>query len=357
MRRSLIPILLLILAACSSGGQATTTTDVSTTSTTAATTTTTAPVTTTTVAATTTTLSPDGLVLPLATDTMPDTWREVFFIPYGDTPDTLGTSLGGDGGGVFWGPEYGAQAPDGSWWFLDTAKFRLAHFDSEGRYIEQVVIPTEMLVDGMYFQWSNPRVLDDGTVLASRYPGDTYFLRYRDGELDEFSVPVAAVPRIDDGDFLYALSFEDSSLWMIDPVAETAERTEAMRAKDGRRFTAAVSPSTIHLELIDVALSQDLVFTSGGIAGGAYLSIEVATDHEGSLHLFILGFPEADESQQLAGYMKLSAEGQVLLLEGMMDPSSASDPGTPARLGVTPGTTNPTFMVIGTDGVRVYTRD
>ena len=166
---------------------------------------------------------------------------------------------------------------------------------------------------------------------------------------------MAAVPRTSDGTLLYAMDFEDSSLWTVDPTTAITERTNFMRARDGSRFTVEVSPSTIHFNFPDTGSRQDLVFTAGEIGGGAHLSIEVVSDDEGSLHLFILGFPEADESLQLAGYAKVSAEGQLLALEEMMTPFSISDPGTPTRLGVTPGTTNPTFMVIGDEGVTVYT--
>ncbi len=355
MRRSLI-LLVALVAACSSGPSTT-----SSTAPPAGSTTTSEPVTTTSTMVSTTTslpsLSPGDLVLPVATGSMPDTWRELFTIPYGETPETLGTSLGGDGEGVYWGPEYGAQAPDGSWWFLDTAKYRLAHFDADGEYIEEVAVPTEMLVNGVYFQWTFPKVMRNGTVLAARITGGTHYIRYRDGKLDGFEVPVAAVPRTDDGELVYAMDFEDSSLWAVDPRAATAERTDTMRARDGSRFLLTVGPSTIHLELPDAGTTVDMVFTAAGIGGNAHLSIEAVGDDEGNIHLFILGFPEADESQQLAGYARVTADGSVVILEEMMSPFSLSDPGTPTRLGVTPGTSTPTYMVVGDEGVTVYTRD
>lgn len=353
--RRIVPLAVLVTACSGTATTTTTTTQPPTTTTTTA-----APASTTTTAqeATTTTTLPGQLTLPAATDTMPVGWNELFFIPYGETPDTLGTSLGGDGEGIYWGPEYGAQSPDGSWWFLDTANFRLAHFDPTGEYIGEVPIPTEMLVDGQYFQWSFPRVLDDGTVLAARVSAGTHFIRYRDGVLDGFEVPVQAVPRADDGEALYAVSFDEtSSLWAIDPVAGTAEPTRYMRARNGSRFAASVDGSRIRIELPDSGTTADLGFVAGGIGGDVHLTIEVASDHEGNLHMFILGFPEADETLQLAAYAKVGPGGELLTLVPMMNPFTTSDPGTPARLGVTPGSTSPTFMHIGTDGVRVYSTD
>ncbi len=351
--RRILPLIVLATACSGTANTTTTTAPLATTTTTTPTTTTT-----TSAPATTTTTVPTGeLVLPAATEVMPDTWREVFLIPYGETPDTLGTSLGGDGEGIYWGPEYGAQAPDGSWWFLDTAKFRLAHFDGAGQYIEQVVVPTEMLTNGTYFQWSFPRVMADGTVLAARITGGTHYVRYRDGVLDGFELPVAAVPRADDGEIIYAMDFETSGLWAVDPGTESAEPIDFMRGRDGNRYTVTVSPGNIHVDLLDSATNATFEFTADQVGGPAYLSIEVATDEDGTLHFFILGLPEADESLQLAGYAAVSDSGELLVLEPMMNPFTASDPGTPVRLGVTPGTTNPTYMVIGTDGVRVFTRD
>lgn len=52
----------------------------------------------------------------------------------------LGTAPGGDSGSLDIGPEYGAPGPDGTWWFLDAAKARIAHYDSAGRYLDQVRI-------------------------------------------------------------------------------------------------------------------------------------------------------------------------------------------------------------------------
>lgn len=351
--RRLLP-LALVIASCASTATTTTTTVVPTTTTTAP------PVTTTTTdPGTTTTLPSEGeVVLPMARDTMPATWEEVLFIPYGETPDTLGTTLGGDGDGVHWGPEYGSQGPDGSWWILDLGKMRLAHFSAEGDYVGEVVVPTEMLVGGQYFQWTHPRTLADGTLLAARLSdGFTGFLRLRGGELDELALPVEVVPRADDGAFVYGFSFdESSSLYAIDPVAETAVRTEWMVSRAGNRFAVAMRGDAMTVELPDAGVTREFSFVAEELGGGAFVSVEVATGADGTLHFFLLGFPERDETFQLAGYMAMTGSGEVIAMEPMMNPFSPSDPGTPARLGVRPGGTEPTYMVIGTDGVRVYTR-
>ncbi len=349
----LIAPLVVLLVAC--GGVAGTTT-----TTTPASPPTSVPTTSTTAPSPTTTIPIGEGVLPVALDHMPDTWVEAFFIPYGETPDTLGTHLGGDGEGIPFGPEYGAQAPDGTWWFLDVANFRVAHFSEDGEYLDEVPVPESMLVNGIYFQYAFPKVMNDGTVLASRLgAGDTVFLRIRDGQIDSFSVPIEMTPRADDGEVLYGLTFgEDSSLVSVDPEGATSQAVEWFTSRDGRRFAVTAGADGLGVVLPDASppANIELDFEAGEIGGPAYLMVEVATGIDGTMHLFFLGFPERDESIQLAGYMTVSPDGQIGRMEPMINPFSVSDPGTPTRLGVRPGTSDVTFMHIGDDGVRVFTR-
>jgi hypothetical protein len=362
--RHLLP-LVLVVASCA--GTATTTTPVPQTTSTVKTTTTTAEPTTT--APTTTTVPLGEGVLPVALDQMPDTWVEAFFIPYGTTPDTLGTHLGGDGEGIWFGPEYGAQSPDGTWWFLDVANFRVAHFSEDGEFIDDVPVPETMLVNGVYFQYAFPKVMNDGTVLASRLGSeDTIFLRIREATrstptlgwvIDSFSVPVEMTPRADDGKVLYGFTFgEDSSLVSVDPSTETARPVDWFTTRNGQRFAVTAGADGLGVELPDLypPATIQLDFEAGEIGGPAYVMVEVATSADGTMHLFLLGFPERDERLQLAGYLTISADGEVGQVEPMINPFSISDPGTPTRLGVRPGTSDVTFMYIGDDGVRVFTR-
>lgn len=122
MRSPRLPLLLVVAAvtvvACGGGDTtAPSTTVPSATSTTTTTTTTLPPTTTTTTPVTTTTTVPvpEGvLLLPSASEFGP-AWHEAFVIPYGPAEEELGTAPGGDGGSLDLGPEYGAQAPDGTW--------------------------------------------------------------------------------------------------------------------------------------------------------------------------------------------------------------------------------------------------
>jgi hypothetical protein len=353
MRRTMTVILSMVsMAACTPQSGPGTTTVVPSTSTSV-------PVTTTSVPATTTTLH-TGPELPVALDAMPDTWVEAFTIPYGETPETLGTHLVGDGEGLLVGPDYGAQAPDGSWWFLDTGKSRLAHFSETGDYLGEVVLPESMLSNGAYFQYQLPRVLSDGTLLASRVDaGRTTFLRLRHGNLDTFTVPMEMIPIADDGTIVYGFSFdEESSSVALVPQDGVAGVVDWFFSRGGHRFRVAGGASGLLVELPDASppRSVELDFSAAEVGGPVYLSVEVATGSDDTIHLFLLGFPDRDESLQLAGYLTVSADGEVSAVEPIRNPFTVADPASPARLGVRPGTNDVTFMVVDVDGVTVYVR-
>jgi len=95
---------------------------------------------------------------------------------------------------------------------------------------------------------------------------------------------------------------------------------------------------------------------AGGVGGAAFVSVEAATGEDGSLHLLLIGVAEGDESVQLAGYLSISGDGAVGPVEAVRDPFSPSDPGSPAHLGVRPGSSDPWLMFVDEDGVRVFTR-
>lgn len=88
----------------------------------------------------------------------------------------------------------------------------------------------------------------------------------------------------------------------------------------------------------------------------AHGGIEVETGFDGSLFILMYGAPESDEGLGIGGFLMISPEGVVSDVEPIRDPSSPADPGSPARLGVTPGTSNPWLMMVDEDGVRIYTR-
>lgn len=307
---------------------------------------------------TTTTIEDGTLVLPPATETMPDTWTEELFFAYGDAVETLGTYLGGDGEGIQIGPDYGAQGPDGTWWFLDTAKLRLVQFSADGEFLKEAVLEEDLLSQGIYFQYQLPRVLDSGMLVANRLAGEsTLILRARGEELDTVAVNQGFFPKIDDGTMLYGFSSgEDSVQLVVDPNTGNATETEWFYTRSGDRFRVAAGREGLRVELPDAEIDLYIPVIAGDVGGNAFFSVEAASGIDGTLHLFLLGLAEEDESLQLAGYMTVASDGTLSPLEPMRDPFTSADPGSPSRLGVRPQSSDPWFMFIDEDGVRIFTR-
>ena len=297
------------------------------------------------------------LVVPVATDSWPSTWSEAFVIPYGKGPALLGTSPGGDSGSLDIGPEYGAAAPDGSWWFLDYAKGRLAHYDADGSYLGRVRIDRDLLVGGRYYQWQLPHVLADGSLVAARHgERDTFLYRVIDGEADEVLVRAEFSPTYDDGDSLFGF-VADGDTVQVDPRTGALERVDFFTTPSGARFSVRVDldKARLHVELPDSGVSRTLpVRTASGAR--AHVGVEVRAGEDGRIHLFLVGAGEDDETVQLVGYTSVSPTGTVSAVEGLPNPFSEADPGSPAHLVMAPGSSTPMLVYVLEDGVHVYER-
>lgn len=298
----------------------------------------------------------DELVVPAAADSFPATWRVVFVIPYGPDDERLGTSQGGDSGGTTnYGPEYGAADPDGTWWFLDAAKQRVAHYDADGVYLEQVAI-TKML-GHTGFQWSLPHVMADGTLVAVRLdPPDSWLLRVHDGVADEVRVSGLFSPVYDDGTLLYG-SLGRGKHVVVDPADGSRERTTTYRTPSVAHFFVGGGHDTgrLRIELPDAGVSKVVpVRTISGAV--AHVGTQVVAGADGTIHVLLAGIGEDDESVQLVGYTSVSPTGVVSPVEGLPDPFSESDPGSPAQLAVRFGSSTPMLVYVGADGVHVYER-
>jgi hypothetical protein len=233
----------------------------------------------------------------------------------------------------------------------------MAHFGDDGQFIDAVEVPVELLVDGLYFQFQLPRVLDDGTLVANRLGIDTTtILRLSEGDFETTVLNRQFVPRTDDGVMLYGFDIENTIPLEVDPGSGSTTETEWFRTRSGSRFRITVALGELTVALPDAAMEKTLTFEAGDVGGSAFLSLEVAAGEDGTLHLFILGFPERDESLQLAGYLTIGSDGTLGPLEPVRDPFTPSDPGSPAHLGVRPGTSTPWLMFIDEDGVRVFRR-
>lgn len=290
------------------------------------------------------------LVVPPAAESLPRTWTEAFVIPYGKGRDKLGTSQGGDSGGtVYHGPEYGVPGPDGTWWFLDLAKERIAHYDASGRYLDRVRNTTP---------WVLPHILADGTFYAARYNTDasSQLLRLRDGTIDVVDVDGAFFPSYDDGVSLFG-SVDGNEHGMVDPDTGALERVDTFTTPAGTPFSLSMDfdRGRLALELPNAGISRSIpIRTASGAE--AHVGLEVVAGADDVIHLFLAGTGEDDESRQLVGYSSVSPAGAVSQVEALPDPFSPSDPGSPANLVIAPGSSTPMLVYVLEDGVHVYER-
>jgi hypothetical protein len=285
-------------------------------------------------------------------------WTEQVF-PYGEGEATLGTSPGGEG--LMFGPDYGVQATDGTWWFLDAAKQRLAHFAADGTYIDRVLMPEDLLVDGIYFQYQMPQPLEDGSIVATGWRGGdtTSLLRISDGTATGVSFDGAVAWVTTDGSYLYGHTAEDNAPHRLDPSDPVAEPIDWFVARDGSRYMVTVNEDEILVELPDAAvpLTRTLLMRysedSDVIARGA---VEVETAADGTLYLLIYGVPMSGDPLDIGGLVTIRPDGEVSEAVEIANPFSSADTGSPAHLGVTPGTSDPWIMVVGEDGIQVFSQ-
>jgi len=302
---------------------------------------------------------PKRLVVPPGSDTLSEPWREVFVIPYGPGEELLGTSPGGDSGTLDIGPEYGAPGPDGTWWFLDTAKQRLAHYSADGGFLDAVRIPARLLVDRRYFQWQLPHTLADGTLVAARqtFHDGAQLLRLRQGALDEVAAGGDFAPTYSDGTRLFSTSGRDR--WVAwDPVSGGGlQVVRSLTTPTGSTFlvTMDFDRGKLRLVLPEAGVARSLpVRTASGAR--AHVGLQVRAGADGTVHLFLAGAGEDDESVQLVGYASVSPSGTVSRVEPLPDPFSEADPGSPAQLVIAPGATTPMLVYVLEDGVHVFAR-
>jgi hypothetical protein len=254
------------------------------------------------------------------------------------------------------GPNFGAQAPDGSWWFLDGAKRRLAHYDDAGTYLHAVELSASFLVDDIYFQYQLPRVLANGTLVATRFDEEaTEFLTVSDGIPRLVVAPGTLLARADDGSTLYGFDF-DGALLAIDPVTAEQESTEWFASQTGSRYRIANTQEGVVFDLPDVGVERIVPLVAATGPGTVHASMEVAIGADGVIHLLFLGVSGSDESRQLGGYASITVDGQPTAMESIINPYTPADPGSPSHLGIAYGSVTPWLMIIGEEGVEVYLR-
>jgi len=294
------------------------------------------------------------VVVPRAKETMPKVWAEVFKVSYGPHHEQLGTSRGGEGGDTAYGPESGARAPDGSWWFLDVAKLRLAHYSAGGRFLGAIKVPKRLLVNGRYFQWQLPHVLADGTLVAFRLTsGAGAMLRLRNGTLDEVPLTVMFSPTYDDGRLLYGSVAGGPRLATLDPNTGAVTQVSTYRLPSGQTFNFTDDFDRGKLELREAAASVtlDTVTASGDTA---HMAVQARAGADDSLHLYLTGTVGGQGSAQLLAYLGISPSGDVTRAEPLANPFSTADRGSPTQLVVAAGDSIPMLVYVMPDGVHVY---
>lgn len=294
------------------------------------------------------------VVLPIEPlSEMDSDWDELVFA-YGDSPELLGTSPGGDG--LMFGPEYGTQTADGRWWFMDAAKGRIAVYDQSGSYLEEVVLPPDVLVDGVYFQYQIPKALDDGSLAVGGFREDaTDLLRLVDMVPSVVTVPGITAWTNTDGVDLYGLDME-GLYRKLDLATLEVDATDYLLTRAGTRYSVRRVEGALEIDLPDAGLTRrlELRFSEDPdvvVEGG----LQVDTGADGSVFILILGVPRSDESLGVGALITVAHDGEVTS-EPIADPFSPADPGSPANLGVTPLTSEVWFMTVWENGVHVFTR-
>jgi hypothetical protein len=91
--------------------------------------------------------------------------------------------------------------------------------------------------------------------------------------------------------------------------------------------------------------------------GSVGYGVQVATDQDGTLHLFFMGLPLADERQDVGGYASIRPDGSLTPVEAMRTPFTPANLYTTAsNLWVRPGTDEVTMLYVDVDGIHVYRR-
>lgn len=284
-------------------------------------------------------------------------WAALFSIPYGVTEDRLGTSLGGDGEGIAWGPSYGTQLSDGTWWFLDTAKLRLAHFDEKGGYLGTAPLPKDHLAQGEFFQWQSPQALADGSlVLQSTTPDRPGLLRLDpDGAFSQVDMDAFVGLQTTDGATLFGFD-EQGSPVAVDPSDGTISPVDHFTGQVGLAYSVEAEPGSI---LVGVGTLRTAIPIESAEHPEALVhpAIEAATGSDGVLTVLVSGIVEVEPGAAVdtQALLRIDATGRGTV-EPLLPLTSASDPGDGARLGIRLGDDRPWLMVVGEDALQVYRR-
>jgi len=280
-------------------------------------------------------------------------WSELFF-PYGETEEYLGISPGGEG--LLIGPEYGTQTGDGRWWFLDTANRRIARYSEEGLYLSELPIPEAVLVNGG-FTYQLPQALDVGSITASRLRnGGMDILTATEDRLIETRLGVEVPWVTTDGLFLFGTS-ADGAIFRLANWEASVTQVGWISSRDRGRYRVTVDRDELHIELPDAGVTRTIQMRlEEQPEVVVHFGVQVETGVDGTLFILVFGAPLTDPNLGVGGLLTVASDGTVGRMQPIVDLFSSADPGSPAHLGVRPGTSTPWVMVIGETGVHIHVR-
>jgi hypothetical protein len=277
------------------------------------------------------------IVLP-SVDAMTDAWKQVLRIPYGDAPNELARST--------FGPEYGAPAPGGTWWMLDTHKGRAVQFALDGSVQREV--PLDDGSGNAGFQI--PQVLDDGTLTMHAH--DLVGI-IRDGTLTRHRAP-GAFWLYTDGRLLYRRA--GSRLVTFDPATGQSRDAPALRARNGDLFNVSVDESEIAVDLLGARRRVVLRLRPGAGRSPALTVAEIVSLRDGTIVLYIYGSSDRGEGAPVAALLTIRPDGSLGPVEPTQPPQGALDPGSASHLHASGDGTRPTLLFITPTGVEAYER-
>jgi len=288
------------------------------------------------------------VVVPFPESADDTEWDQVVLLGYGD-------EQGGLGAGPGHGPELPARGMDGSWWVPDTDRFRIVHFDSDGRFLDDFETAVTSSLFGL-------QVTEGGVVMASTSRPSLLYLEdsqveYQDTGPTTFELVTTA------GEVAYATPMLGNSRYSVTPTGTGLEvaRVEAFTSWSGQAYTVEmVARDTAEVWVADPGsqgkpLTIRLVLepNSGGSAFGI---VEYETDVLGNIHLLFYGLSSKDENTQLSVYVRISPSGEVLSAP-TPNPLGEFDSGSVGHLTIDPRTGVAFLATVTTDGIRIYQLD
>lgn len=258
-------------------------------------------------------------------------WDPVFSIGYGAAPDLLGFDR--------FGPEYAAVDSSGVWWVLDTAKGRLARFDTAGSFLGDI---------GVDISAQRPILLDDGTFLAFSFDR---LLRVRDETVDVSTLSTSFWPLTDDGSVVYGRAQDGvyPTLVVANGRPQIGEASW-LRTRGGKQFriTDDADAGVVRVEWADPQQDAIDLKTVGPGDPSAPLpaGFELATGEDDTVYLMLF-------TGDLARFVAIPPDGTLVTTPVPQEVFDEAGPASASHLVVQPNTSNVYLVTVTSDGLHV----